>query len=380
MGFFDFFRAEKRADDTEPSWEILESGVLGGGVTPAMAENLSTVLSCVQVISSSVASLPAWVYRNTSKGKDVVSDHPLQQMISHGPNKDMIWPEFVEFILSQALLWGNALCRVQYDRQGRLTEIRPIPWQNVSWTLLKNGKLRYDVTLPHEQRVVRLLEHEVLHLKDRTDDGIVGKSRLTRAASAFRTSIALQEFSESLYQNGTAPSGALKHDSKLSKEAVDKLRTRFESVHKGSAKAGKVLILDQGLQWESISISPEDAELLGSRRFSTEEIARIYNVPPPLCGIWDHSSFTNSETAGRWFSQFTLAPWVAKIESGFQRSVFTEPERDLSLRFDLSGFMRGDYKTRWEAHRIAVDAGILTTDECREIEGYGPGGENDSNG
>lgn len=376
MGLLDYFRREKREEETtvEPSWDVLSGGGIGGGVTPQMAENLSTVLACVQVISSSVASLPAYTYRAGDRGRDVVEDHPLQGMIERGPSRYHTWADFIEFVLSQALLWGNALAWVKYDRNGVLTEIRPIPWQNVAWELLKNGKLRYRVTLPHEQQQRTLLEHEVLHIRDRSDDSIIGKSRLARAASSFRTSIALQEFSESLYRNGTAPSGALKHDSKLGKEAVELLRQRFEAAHQGAAKAGKVLILDQGLQWESMSISPEDAELLGSRKFSTEEIARIYGCPPPLVGIWDHSSFTNSETAGRWFAQFTIGPWVRKIESEFKRSVFTEVERDLSLEIDLTGFMRGDYETRWKAHKIAVDSNILTTDEIREIEGWGPGG------
>ena len=370
MGILDYFRREKRSE--EVSWDLISAGSLGGGVTPVMAENLSTVLACVQVISSSVASLPAYVYREGSKGRDVLDDHPLQTMISRGPNRDQTWPDFVEFMLSQALLWGNALAWVQYDRNGLLTEIRPIPWPNVTWELLKNGKLRYRVTLPHSQQQQTLLESEVLHIKDRSDDGIIGKSRLTRAASAFRTSIALQEFSESLYRNGTAPSGALTHESKLGKEAVALLRQRFEAAHQGSAKAGKVLILDNGLKWESMSISPEDAELLGSRKFSTEEIARIFQVPPPLAGDFSHSSFTNSETATKWFASFTLAPWIAKIESEFKRSVFTEVERNLALEIDMSGFQRGDYQTRWAAHKIAVESNILTVDEIREIEGWGP--------
>lgn len=373
MGILSYFRPEKR--DTaaaDASWDVLATGSLGGGVTPAMAENLSTVLACVQVISSSVASLPAWIYRHTSQGRGVVDSHPLQRMIERGPNKDHTWPDFVEFLLSQALLWGNALAWVRYDREGSLTEIRPIPWPNVAWELLKNGKVRYRVTLPHSMEQRTLLEHEVLHIRDRSDDGVVGRSRLSRAASAFRTSIALQEFSESLYRNGTAPSGALLHDQKLGKEAVQLLRQRFEAAHQGAAKAGKVLVLDNGLRWESMSISPEDAELLASRKFSTEEVARIFQVPPPLAGDFSHSSFTNSETATKWFAAFTLAPWCRKIEAEVKRSVFTDMETDLALELDMSGMMRGDYESRWRAHKIAIESNILDADEIRELEGYGP--------
>jgi HK97 family phage portal protein len=369
MSILDWFKkTEKR---TEVSWDILSGSAAGVSVTPAQAENLSTVLSCVQVIGSSIASLPAWVFRATDNGREVV-EHPLTNLIKYGPTDGISWPDFVEFMIAQILLRGNALAWPRYDNTGELIEIRPIPWDYVTWEVLTSGRLRYTATMPNTMESVTLLQDDVLHLRDRTDDTLIGKSRLARAASAIRTSIYLQEFSESLYLNGTAPSGALKHDQKLSKEAVQLLRTRFESAHQGSNKAGKFMILDNGLQWESMSISPEDAELLGSRKFATEEIARIFNVPPPLAGIWDHSSFTNSETAGRWFSQFTLQPLVKKIEAEFKRSVFLSTEDNLSLEIDLSGFMRGDDAARWNAHKIAVEAGILTIDEIREIEGWGP--------
>jgi len=377
MGIFSWFKnTETREESPEVSWDILATGSVGGGVSPAWAENLSTVLSCVQVISSAIASLPCWVYRTTDKGRDTVPDHPLTRLIEHGANDEQTWPDALEFLIAQALLNGNGVAPVKYDRNGQLTEIRPVPWSNVAWQQLKSGRLRYDITMP-DGSMKKYLDHEVLHLRDRSDDGLVGKSRLARAAAAFRTGLELQTFSESLYRHGTAPSGALYHDQKLSKEAVDKLRTRFEAAHQGSAKAGKVLILDQGLKWQSISITPEDAELLASRKFSTEEIARIFNVPPPLAGIWDHSSFTNSETAGRWFAQYTIGPWIKKLESEFKRKVFTEPEQDLSIEIDMSGFMRGDYQSRWSAHKIAVDSGILTRDEIREIEGWAPLGGGD---
>ena len=374
------FKPQTETRTEDPSWSLLSTSGFPvqawGSVSAVLAENLATVAACVSVISSSVASLPAWVYRSSKKGREIQDNHPLSRLIEQGPCRGFTWPDFIEFTLSQCLLRGNALARVKYDRAGNLVEILPIPWENVSVQQLKNGRLRYDCTLPGLQQTqsIRLLEHEVLHLKDRSDDGILGKSRLARAASVFRAGLSLQEHSESVWQNGAAPSGALLHDQKLTADAVSTLRTRFEAVHKGSANAGKVVILDNGLKWQGLSFSPEDAELLESRKFSVIELARLFQVPPPLAGDFSHSSFTNAETASRWFSQFTLTPWIRKIESEFSRSVFGESERDLSLEIDMSGLQRGDYKTRWEAHKIALETGALTTDEVRDLEGYAPQG------
>jgi HK97 family phage portal protein len=261
------------------------------------------------------------------------------------------------------------------DAAGAVVELKPIPYEWVSVQMLTNGRLCYDVTeitsiYGGQGRMRRLLDHEVFHLRDRTDDGLLGKSRLQRAASVIRAGLSVQDFAESMYRNGANPSGAVELDNKLSPEARQQLGEAFKSFQ-GTSNAAKVMILDQGLTWKQISVSPEDAELLASRRFTTEELARIFQVPPPLVGIWDHSSFTNSETAGKWFGQFTIGPWCRKIESEFRRSIFSAEDRGTySLELDLSGFLRGDHAARWAGHKIAIEAGILNSNEIRELEGW----------
>jgi HK97 family phage portal protein len=269
-----------------------------------------------------------------------------------------------------------------------VVELRPIPWDNVQVLMLSSGRLAYDVTdilstYGGTGRSRRLLQGEVIHLKDRSDDGLVGKSRLQRAAAAIDAGLAVQTFGNAMFANGANPSGVIKADGRLTDEQRKHLRENFERMHKGPQNAARALLLDQGLQWQSISVSPEDAELLASRRFSTEELARIFQVPPPLVGIMDHATFTNSETAGRWYAQHTLTPWVRKIEAEFTRSVFSEAAKSThELEIDLSGFLRGDHAARWEGHSIAVKNGILTPNEIREVEGYNPrdGGDETMNG
>jgi len=202
---------------------------------------------------------------------------------------------------------------------------------------------------------------------------LVGKSRLSRAAKVVQAGLSIQEFANALMENGVNPSGALEVEGKLNHEALTQLANQFKEAFAGSRNAAKALVLDNVVTWKQISISPEDAELLASRRFSTEELARIFQIPPPMVGIWDHSTFTNSETAGRWFAQHTLGGWIAKIEAEFARSVFSEAARATHrLELDLSGFLRGDPETRWKSHEIAVRNGILTPNEIREREGWNP--------
>ncbi|MEQ9488041.1 MAG: phage portal protein [Alphaproteobacteria bacterium] len=374
-------REERAISSRDPSLAPLMGGYAGFHgqlVTHHTAQQLSTVLACVQTISSAVASLPAFVYRRDGSGRVAVTDHPVAEMITSGPNVHQTWPDFAEWLVASTLLRGNGLVEVVADRRGRVSELRSVPWDWTAVNLLPNDRLTYDVSqytsiYGGTGRTRRLLQSEVLHLRDRTDDGLIGRSRLQRAGMVFSAALSTQEFAGQMYANGINPSGVLELEGKLDQEGRQALARNFRDAMSGADKAGKALILDQGLKWKQMSINPEDAELLAARRFTTEELARIFQVPPPLVGIWDHSSFTNSETAGRWFAQHTLQPWIRKIETAFHRSVFTEDERGTyEIEIDLSGFMRGDYAARWQAHKIAIEAGILTTDEVREIEGWSP--------
>lgn len=363
----------------EISWDAL-TGTLGGTSSGAVvnaktAEQLSVVLSCVNAISTGVATLPAWAYRRVDRGREVVEGHPLMRLIRQGPNEHQTWPDFIEWMVASTLLHGNGLVEIVTDGAGRLSELRPIPWAWASVQLLPNGRLAYDVTEMTglhggQGRMRRLLEGEVIHLKDRSDDGYVGRSRLQRAAETVSAGISIQQFAGSMYGNGINPSGALMLDGKLGDEQRKTLRESFTNGFAGSRNAAKALILDQGIKWQQISVSPEDAELLASRRFSGEELCRIYQVPPPIIGDLTHGTFTNSETLIRFFAQSTLSGWCRKIEAEFARSVFTDP--NLELELDLSGLLRGDPETRWKSHEIALRNSVLDVNEVREIEGWNP--------
>ena len=363
--------------DTDVSWQHLESTPLQGSVNPRAAENLSTVLACISAISGSIASLPTYVYRWDGRERMEDPTHPLTRLIHRGPNAWQTWPDFIEWLLASTLLRGNGLAEVVTDNAGRVSELKPIPWDHVAVHILPTGRLAYDVTevaavYGGRGTIRRLLQDEVIHLRDRTDDGLLGRSRLHRAAQAVHGAMSMQDFSGSMFGNGINPSGAIKVPSKLDPEQREKIRQGLADF-KGPQNAAKALILEAGMEWQSISISPEDAELLASRRFSVEELARIYAVPPPIIGDLTNGTFTNAETVGRWFAQQTLATWIRKVEAEFIRSVFSESSRMThELEFDLSGFLRGDPETRWRSHEIAVKNGILTANEVREVEGWNP--------
>ena len=365
---------ERRAAP-DPSWAALQTfGSGGGAVSARLAENLTAVTASVAAIASALASAPVIIYRRTPDGRTEQPAHPLRHLFDEGPNQTQSWPDLAEAWIAGALLHGNGVLEIVHAG-GTIEAVRFIPWGNVAWMQAPSGRLVYDVT---EQgpagRQRRLLADDVAHLKDRSDDGLIGRSRLARSAEAVAHGLDLQTRQRAVVANGAAPSGAITSEQPITAEAFARLRQGLEDRHTGAGNAGKVLILSDGLKWQGLGFSPEDAELLASRQFSVEEIARLYAVPPPLIQDYSHNTFTTSAAAGRWFAQFTLMPWARKIEAVLGRALFPAGS-GYEIEIDLSGLLRGDPETRWAAHKIAIDAGILDADEVREIEGYNPRGK-----
>jgi HK97 family phage portal protein len=362
---------EKRNDAADPSWAAIAPGIGWPGALSALAaESLSTVLACSTVIANSLASIPALIYRTEGDERVEAFTHPLRRITRVGVNDHMAWPDFLEHLVASTLLTGNGLAEIIRAGNGQLSGFRFIPWGMVTVAYLSSGRLAYDVG-DGRGGARRLLQGEVLHLRDRTDDGLIGRSRLSRAAETVAGVAASNAFARTFLDRGAAPSGVIEVPGALTKDQRELMRQQMRERHSGAANAGSTLILDGGMQWKAAQISPEDAELLETRKFGVEEICRLFQVPPPLVQDYSHNTFTNSETAGRWFAMFTLAPWARKIEAEFARSVFPSGG-PFELELDLSGFLRGDPATRWQAHAIALQHKVLDTNEVRQIEGWNP--------
>lgn len=347
----------------------------GVTVNARVAEAQSTVFGCVQAISSAVAQLPIYVYKREGNSRIEQPGHPLQRLYHDGPNENQSWPDFMESFVASTLLRGNGLTEIGTDRNGQLESLKFIPWDWTTVQLMPGKRLAFDVFEPFgpgangKQR--RLLSDEVIYLKDRSDDGLIGRSRLSRAAEVVGTAAAASQFAGSFFRNSANPSGALEYDKGLGETQFAQLKDRLKEGFVGPTKAGRFLILENGMKWKQIALSPEDAELLESRRFSVEELCRIYQVPPPIVQDYTHNTFTNSETAGRWFAQFTIAPWARKIEAAMARALF-ERGSGFEIEFDMSGFLRGDPLQRWQSHQIALANKVLSPNEVRQVEGWNP--------
>jgi HK97 family phage portal protein len=361
------------------SWDLLRTGgsietEAGVGVSPHLAENLSAVFACVQIISETVATLPLVCYRRTGdRVRSPDPQHPVSRLFSGDPNDWQTAPEFIETVTAHCLLRGNGYAEIVRDAKGQPVELIPYHPDWVSVVQFANSRrIAYDVSDPRGG-TRRLLPEEMLHLKDRSDDGVCGKSRLHRARETFGTVLATERFAASTFRNGAALSGVLSHPEQIGEEAGKRLRSSFESIYKGSGNAGRIAILEEGLKWTQISVSPEDAQMLESRRLGVENIARIYRVPPPVLGDLSNGSYSNVTELGRWFYAHTIQPWLVRWEKLIERTLFSEAGRaSYEVEFDTDLLLRGDMLTRFQSYRIAREIGLYNANELRQFEKQNP--------
>jgi HK97 family phage portal protein len=354
---------------------MLPEADIGLPTSARLAENLATVLACVNVVSGTLASLPPLTYHATPNGRKEISDHPVARLVKR-PNAWMTWPGLCEWLLAETLLAGNGVAEIEYDRAGRPVALLPIPWRHVTPVRLPSGRIALDVcehASPWGSSSARrrIMADDVLWLRDRTDDGIVGRSRLSRAPDVIRHARDLQAASGSIWGRGLLSRGFLSAPAFLTDPQRKQLGEYIRNFE-GAQNAGRIPIFEGGFDFKATSISPEDAETLATKRFTTEDLCRLFGVPPPLAGDLSHGTFTNSREAGRWFCSFTLAPWARKLEAEFSRTVFGSGSANCSLEIDMSALLRSDPEARWQSHKIAVEAGILDRDEIREVEGWSP--------
>ena len=214
---------------------------------------------------------------------------------------------------------------------------------------------------------VVLLPRDVLHIPGLGFDGLVGYSPIAMAKNAIGLAIATEEYGAKFFANGAAPSGVLEHPGTI--KDPTKVREAWQSQFGGSSNSGKVAVLEEGMKYTPISISPEQAQFLETRKFQINEIARIFRVPPHMVGDLEKSSFSNIEQQSLEFVKYTLDPWVMRWEQSIQRSLFTPNEKkNYFVKFNVEGLLRGDYQSRMQGYATARQNGWMSANDIRELE------------
>ena len=352
----------------------LGQSTAGKRVNERSAMQMTAVYACVRVLSEAVAELPLHLYRYTDKGsKEKAINHPLYFLLHDEPNPEMTSFVFRETLMTHLLLWGNAYAQVIRNGKGEVIALYPLMPDRMTVDRDDKGRLYYEYRKSNDDAptmkdgTVVLSPYDVLHIPGLGFDGLVGYSPIAMAKNAIGLSIAAEEYGSKFYANGAAPSGVLEHPGVL--KDPEKVRNSWNSAFGGSSNSHKVAVLEEGLKYTPISISPNEAQFLETRKFQIDEIARIFRVPPHMIGDLEHATFSNIEEQSLEFVKYTLDPWLTRWEQSMQRSLFNEDEKKaLFIKFNVDGLLRGDYESRMNGYAIGIQNGFMSPNDIRELE------------
>lgn len=378
---FDWFKKKERAFIPPPELEGGFSRPTSSGqhVTEASALALPAVFACVRVLSESIGALPLVVYERLPDGtKQRARKHSLYNILHDSPNAFMDSISFWELMTAHCALRGNAYARVERDEAGEVTALWPLLPQNMNVTINDNGQLIYEYSSVNGIKTL-MQWFEILHIKGLTFDGVTGLSPLSLLRDTIGRAQAINEYSGKYFHNDARPGGILRHPGKISPQGAASLKSSWNAAFKGSGNSHKVALLEEGMEFTTVGLSPEDSQLIDSQKFSVIDIARVFRVPASLLNDHDRSTYSNVTEQNRSYVVYTLMPWLVRIEQACNRILFTESER---VRFytehKLDSLLRGDQKTRYECYQIGLKEGFLSKNDVRGYENLSPvDGEND---
>lgn len=346
----------------------------GKSVNERSAMQMTAVYSCVRILAEAVASLPLHLYKyNADGGKEKALDHPLYRILHDEPNPEMSSFVFRETLMTHLLLYGNAYAQVIRNGKGEVVALYPLMPNRMNVNRDAHGQLYYEYRRSDDEAhtmtgsYVILMPSDVLHIPGLGFDGLVGYSPIAMAKNAIGMAIACEEYGAKFFANGASPGGVLEHPGTV--KDPQRIRDSWNSMFSGSANAHKVAVLEEGLKFTPISISPNEAQFLETRKFQINEIARIFRVPPHMVGDLEKSSFSNIEQQSLEFVKYTLDPWVIRWEQSITRSLFTpEEKKTYFVKFNVEGLLRGDYASRMSGYATARQNGWMSTNDIRELE------------
>jgi HK97 family phage portal protein len=357
------------------SYSFLFGGSTSGkAVTERTAMQMTAVYSCVRILAEAVAGLPLNLYKYLPDGgKEKSFDHPLYRLLHDEPNPEMSSFVFRETLMTHLLLWGNAYAQIIRNGKGEVVALYPLMPNKMTVDRDQNGQLYYSYNRSSDEAptmkgsTVILKPTDVLHIPGLGFDGLVGYSPIAMAKNAIGLAIATEEYGAKFFANGAAPGGVLEHPGTI--KDPQRVRDAWQSQFGGSANSGKVAVLEEGMKYTPIGISPEQAQFLETRKFQINEIARIFRVPPHMVGDLEKSSFSNIEQQSLEFVKYTLDPWVIRWEQSFMRRLLTEDEKkQYFVKFNLEGLLRGDYQSRMTGYATARQNGWMSANDIRELE------------
>ncbi len=351
------------------------SGVM---VTPDTAMRLAAVHACIKVVSESVSSLPLKVFkRNADGSKTELPGSTLWTLFREQPNQWQTPVEYFNLLMNHAAMRGNFYAEIIRNGDGDVVELLPIHPDIVEIERLASGRLRYKIRGVGGAKARVLLQHQVHHVRTSIGDGLKGDSPIRLAAQGIGLGLAAERHGAAIFGNGARPDGVLTVPKEMNpeKEGIDSLHRAWNAIHSGSGNAGKVGILYNGVTFSSVSATPEDVQMLETRKFQVVDVCRIWRVPPHMVADLERATFSNIEQQSLEFLSQTLRPWLVLIEQAIVRDMIIPtfgPGSGIFVQFNTDSILRTDTLARFTAYRTGIEMGILSRNEVRAKENMNP--------
>lgn len=376
MGFFDDLKHTLGFTEQRSQHNILDERNNYGGrfqaftfggssnYTNDKAMLLSAVYRCVNCISDSISQLPLEPYKVDSKGyKRKLINDPTYKILNATPNKRMTRYTFISLLVQSMLLNGNGYAYILRDNEGKVRELIFLPSSYV--TIIPPKTL----TEPVSYQVIGIngivKEEEMIHLINYSYDGVTGISTLTFARNTLGLCHDSEKHARNFFTKGAALGGFVENPNIMSaKQKEDFSQTWVNQMGSENGATNKVGILDGGMKFNSVTISPADSQLLESRQFDIVSVCRYFGVSPIKCFDLNHANYNSSEAANLSFLTDTLSPVMQKIELEMERKLY--PNEDIDVRFDTSALLRTDKSALSSYFREMIQNGIMSINECRK--------------
>ena len=360
----------------QPMGFITNVTASGVPVTPENALTVAAYYDGIRIISEDIARLPLPTFRRLERGREPAPEHPVFRLLMQSPNENMSAMSFREAMTGNAISWGGGYALIQRNGRGEPQRMDIIHPSRVKIEQDDNGRVFYEVQVNRTQTSVETIvvrQTNMFHLHGVSDDGIRGYSVARFGSETIGRSIAQDAFSSSFFRSGSSPSGAIRYAKKFAnKEEIQRLRTQWQETYAGAGGWHKPIILDQGAEWQTITIPPEDAQMIESQNFSVSDIARWLRIAPHKLGQMEDATFSNIEQQNLDHINDTLMPWMVRWEQECTRKLYIGEETDFFSKHDVKELIRGDSEARSAFFREMFNIGTMSQNEIRAENDMNP--------
>lgn len=382
MAFLDFLKFNKKAVE-DNSTETRSDTIAGATVSSwdsaygygRNVDRLSVVYGCVNLLSSTIASLPIQLNRKLDKGHEAAVDHPYYNLITKAPNGFQTNYGFYHWAVSQLLMFGNVYIQKIRNNAGIVIELYPLNPNSVEVYVRDDGMPYYkmNIVAPDGTAYYKEFAYEqIIHIKGYSRNGVYGLSIIDTFRRLFDGYNELEEAGTSIAKNAAKPSGVVYYPNNIKEEELEKMKSGWKNGF-SQGNSGKTAFLPNNIKVEgaNIGMTAQDAEYIQQKQFSAQRIAAdIFRVPPHMLGLSTAPTYSSVEMMAIEFVQYTLNPIITNLEQQIQKQLLDDSD-EVYINFNVRGLLRGDVRTRIEYYRFALEHGVMTANQVNEEEDTG---------